>query len=307
MSIVKRIVGFSGGADSQATALWCRQNFDPADVILVNSDAGGNEHPITTSFIKWYSDTIHQVVMISPQVQDMAGRAAAEIEARGLKPSDPLTFDLMAELKGVFPRKKMQFCTTHLKLYPQLRWMDEHFPPTFINGVRQFRRDVERYAGVRRDESESRKDVADGEYDDVFGCWLNRPIAAWTKAEVFDYLKANGEEVNPLYRMGFSRVGCAPCVNSGKGDIHLWAVRSPEMIDKIRAWEARVNLTFFPPIIPCKPFINSNGKTQRRRHAFVDEVVEWSKTVRGGRQYALPVLEADVESGMCMSHYGLCE
>lgn len=109
---IKRIVVFSGGADSQATALWCRQNFDPADVILVNSDAGGNEHPITTAFIRWYSDTIHPVVMISPQAQDMGNRAKAEVERRGLAPGDPLTFDLLAQLKGRFPSIKAQFCTS---------------------------------------------------------------------------------------------------------------------------------------------------------------------------------------------------
>ncbi len=39
----------------------------------------------------------------------------------------------------------------------------------------------------------------------------------------------------------------------------------------------------------------------------IDEVVEWAKTTRGGRQYSLPILEGEVESGMCMSKWGLCE
>lgn len=107
--------------------------------------------------------------------------------------------------------------------------------------------------------------------------------------------------------MGFGRVGCAPCVNSNKEDIRLWAARSPEMIDKVRAWESKTGRTFFPPIIPCRPFTDAAGKIKRSRHGFIDEVVEWARTVRGGRQYALPVLEADVTSGICMSQYGLCE
>jgi 3'-phosphoadenosine 5'-phosphosulfate sulfotransferase (PAPS reductase)/FAD synthetase len=285
---MKHIVGFSGGADSQATALWVRQRFPAEDVILLNTDAGGNEHPITIGFIREYSEKVFPVTMISPIVADMAGRAKGKIEELGLKPDDPLTFDLMAKLKGRFPSTKARFCTTHLKLMPQLRWMNEHRETLLKDGF-------ERYIGVRRDESVARSEVSDREWDDTFACWLNRPIASWTKHQVFDYLKSHGEEVNPLYTLGFGRVGCAPCINSGKEDIRLWAARFPEMIDKVREWETQVGRTFFPPLLP-------GG-----RYGFIDEVVEWAKTTHGGRQYALPILEAEVQSGMCQSKWGLCE
>ncbi len=70
--------------------------------------------------------------------------------------------------------------------------------------------EVERYSGVRRDESEARKDAAEKEWDEYFDCYLNRPLATWTKEKCFAYCRAAGEEINPLYTMGFSRVGCAP-------------------------------------------------------------------------------------------------
>ncbi|HEV3343936.1 MAG TPA: phosphoadenosine phosphosulfate reductase family protein, partial [Pirellulales bacterium] len=153
----------------------------------------------------------------------------------------------------------------------------------------------ERYTGIRADESPARALLSAREFDDFFLCWLNRPILDWTKEQVFRFLADCGEEVNPLYRLGFGRVGCAPCINSSKEDIRLWAARFPEMIDKIRGWEERVGRTFFPPILP-------GGRYER-----IDVVVEWAKTFRGGRQYSLPILEAEVESGMCMSKWGLCE
>ena len=37
---MKHIVGFSGGIDSQAAALWVLNRFPREDVILLNSDAG---------------------------------------------------------------------------------------------------------------------------------------------------------------------------------------------------------------------------------------------------------------------------
>ena len=291
MASGKHIVGFSGGADSQACAGWVLDRFDKDDVILINSDAGGNEHPLTTAHIRWYSEHVHPVVMVQALVKDLQGvgskcGATALRRAQLGDESAPLTFDMLAFVKGIFPSRKAQFCTKILKLEPQRRWMNENLPlGTFFT----------RYAGVRADESEDRKHLAERQWDDWFDCELVRPLLRWSKADVFSYLKARGEESNPLYRLGFSRVGCAPCVNSGKDDVRLWAARFPEMIDKVREWEKSVGRTFFPPCVPGKA-IN-----------WVDEVVLWSKTLHGGQRLALPFVEAEAEAGTCSSKYGLCE
>lgn len=50
--LTKHVVGFSGGIDSQACAGWVLDHFPHEDVILMNSDAGGNEHPLTTEHIE---------------------------------------------------------------------------------------------------------------------------------------------------------------------------------------------------------------------------------------------------------------
>jgi 3'-phosphoadenosine 5'-phosphosulfate sulfotransferase (PAPS reductase)/FAD synthetase len=324
---MKRVVGFSGGADSQATALWVRKRFAPEDVILVNIDPGGNEAPATTEFIEWYSTHIFPVTVVHSQVCDMAGSSPGKIKEMGLAPTDPLTFDLLAELKGCFPSTKVRFCTTHLKLEPMRRWCYEngarglnangrYGDAPHLEGV--LSEGYERYAGVRRDESKDRALVDEREYDDYFSCWLNRPLATWTKKQVFDYLVENGEPFNPLYLLGFGRIGCAPCINSGKEDILLWNAHFPAMIEKIERWEKRVGRSFFPPVIPTGVKVDrSEGEEEKafrkrkrkaaRRHGFIREVVEWAKTVHGGRQIGLPLLEADVRSGMCMSKYGLCE
>lgn len=304
---MKYVVGFSGGADSQATALWVRRHYPAADIYLMFSDTG-NEHPVTLDFIERYSRTIHPVQVVRPQVQDMLGRAVKARAAFGLSHTDPLTFDLLAKLKGMFPSTKARFCTSHLKLYPQVRWCYEHG----ARGVNQsgdygeashvegpLAAGYARYIGVRRDESVARALVDAEEYDDLFHCQLHRPIADWTKEQVFAAISDAGEEYNPLYTWGFGRVGCAPCINASKGDIRLWAARFPEMIQKVRDWEASVGRTFFPPILP-----NGDGTS---RHGWIDEVVDWSRTEYGGKKYSLPLLEADVESGVCMSKYGLCE
>lgn len=146
---VKHVVGFSGGIDSQACARWVLNRFPADDVILLNSDAGGNEHPMTADFIAEYSEKVHPVVTVSAQVQDMGNRAPAKIDELGLNPTDPLTFDLLAIIKQMFPRRTAQFCTEHLKLAPCHRWMRENLRAKGIEWVR--------YAGVRREESHKRR------------------------------------------------------------------------------------------------------------------------------------------------------
>lgn len=286
---MKHIVGFSGGIDSQACADWALEHFGPRDTVLLNSDAGGNEDPLTTAHVEWYSANIHPVVMLSPIVADMDGRAKGKIAALGLAPSDPLTFDLLAVLKSVFPSRRFQFCTEHLKLQPQLRWQRAAFG---IGGEYEGK-DYERYSGVRRDESEKRKDAPLRLWDTFYDCWLNQPLAEWTKRQCFDYVLSRGEQINPLYTMGFSRVGCAPCVNSNKDDVLAWIQRRPEMIEKVREWERRVGKTFFRPMVPGLA-IN-----------WIDDVVRWSQTGRGGKQpHMFRVLN---DRPACESKYGLCE
>lgn len=286
---MKHIAGFSGGIDSQALARWLLERFGPDDVILMNSDAGGNEDPITTAHIDQYSANVHPVILTSPIVADMGNRAPGKIRELGLSPTDPLTFDLLAILKGRFPSRKAQFCTEHLKLWPQRRVIEEMFG---VAGPYEFD-DFERYSGVRQDESKKRENTPAREWDDFYDCFLNHPLRHWTKQHCFNLCIAYGEQINPLYSLGFSRVGCAPCINSGKDDILAWLQRRPEMIDKVREWEKRVGRTYFPPMVPGM-YIN-----------WIDEVICWAQTSYGGRQQNF--LRVINDRPTCESKYGLCE
>lgn len=290
---LKHVVGFSGGIDSQACARWALNRYPKDDVILLNSDAGGNEHPITTGFVEWYSRTVHPVICIKAIIADLAGVGQRDERAAARRAefaeTDLLTFDRLAYIKGLFPSRTRQFCTDFLKLRPANRWIKQNLRD---KGFRW-----RRYSGVRRQEGKGnaankRTNKQPVEWDESLGCELFYPIVDWTKQMCFDYVKYHGEQVNDLYTLGFDRVGCAPCVNSGKDDILAWAQRAPEMIDKVREWERRVGMTFFGPVVPGMKL------------NFIDDVVEWSKTTRGGKQYALHVL---YERPACESDYGLCE
>jgi 3'-phosphoadenosine 5'-phosphosulfate sulfotransferase (PAPS reductase)/FAD synthetase len=284
---MKHIVGFSGGVDSQACARWVLNRFPADDVILCNSTAGDWEDPLTIEFVATYSATVHPVVVVHAIVADM-WTTPGFAETKGLDGAARLTMEEMIRIKGRPPSRKAQFCTEILKLIPQRRWMRAQFG---VGGPYEGQ-DYSRYKGVRRDESNTRRDTVLESWDSYFDCPLFAPLFDWSKQMCFDYVKAHGEPINPLYTLGFNRVGCAPCINSSKADIVNWAARRPEMIDKVRAMEDRIGRTFFAPV-------DRDGQTNR-----IDDVVMWARTSRGGTNRLLPMMH---EREGCESKYGLCE
>ena len=274
------IGGFSGGVDSQAAARFMLNRHGPSHVVLVNSDTGGNEHPLTIEQIDWYSQHVHPVVRVQAIVRDMWADPETAVER--LDADEPLTFVRMAEIRGIFPSRKRQFCTDKLKLQPIRRWLRAAYPEG----------NYARFSGVRRDESLARADRQWVEWDDFYDCDLYNPVFDWPKQMCFDYLRHHDEQINPLYSLGFTRVGCAPCVNSNKDDVLKWATRFPEMIDKVRVWEQQINRTFFAPCVPGMAI------------KWIDDVVAWAKTDRGGRQSNLFRI---LPPPACESKYGLCE
>lgn len=289
---MKHIVGFSGGIDSQECLRRIRASYPAEDIIALNTSAGDNEHPLTVAFIAQYSREVFPIIVVPNLTKDM-WITPGFAEKKGLDGEAPLDFEEMIRLKGRPPSRKAQFCTEILKLRPQRRWVEDNVTDEY-----------ERYTGVRRDESEARADTPDREWDDFFDCYVNHPLAAVAKQVCFDNVLADGEPINPLYSLGFNRVGCAPCINSGKDDVRNWADRFPKMIDKIRGWEQRTGFTFFAPCVPgIRPRLDARGKWSI--HNYIDEVVAWSRTDYGGYQFNMLKVHAPKVS--CVSKYGLCE
>lgn len=91
-----------------------------------------------------------------------------------------------------------------------------------------------------------------------------------------------------------------PCVNCNKAELFEIARRFPIEIERVAKWEQLVKMaskrqaaTFFP---------TANGQGDG-----IHEVVEWSKTAYGGKQYdLLKALEFE-DVPLCSSVYGLCE
>ena len=85
---MKHIVGFSGGVDSQACARWVLNRYPVEDVLLVNTNAGGNEHPLTDAFIRSYSERVHPVIVVEAKMSDL-WETPGYAETRGGRPPSP--------------------------------------------------------------------------------------------------------------------------------------------------------------------------------------------------------------------------
>ncbi|MGH8703956.1 MAG: phosphoadenylyl-sulfate reductase [Burkholderiales bacterium] len=65
--------------------------------------------------------------------------------------------------------------------------------------------------GLRRAQSADRSAVLIEEWDAANGMPKFNPLAYWSEADVWSYLKENDVPVNPLYEQGYTSIGCAPC------------------------------------------------------------------------------------------------
>lgn len=312
-----RVVSVSGGKDSTATLLLALETNWLDDVRAVFADTG-NEHPATLEYVAYLAERvgIHIETVRADFSRQMAAKrekllriAAGEPEsaiygkrqfkhlwtpataaraAELMEPTGNPFFDLCI-LRGGFPSRKRQFCTEELKGGPV---------DTYLAGMMSAGFTIEQWHGVRADESASRAVLADYDWGPVVS--IRRPILRWGVERVFEQHRRHGIEPNPLYKLGCSRVGCMPCVNSSKAEIANIAQRFPEHVAKVREYERIVakcargeekQATFFH----TEKLLGERG---------IDAAVAWAQTSRGGRQYDWT---RQAEPAMCSSQYGLCE
>lgn len=292
----------SGGKDSTAQYLHFMDVGLPFQAVFADT---GNEHPATLNYIrelpgktggpeiKWVkadftAELEHRRIFVEQNwPSDMAGRALQVLHATGIPFLD------LCLWKGRFPSMKSRWCTTELKILP-IR--EQVIDPLLETGA-----EVYCCQGMRRDESLPRSKMVGLERMGE-RLWNLRPIREWKVEDVFAIHRRFGIQPNPLYLQGMSRVGCMPCINARKGEVHQIARRFPEHIDRIREWEEVMKLaskrgvsTFFPaPTVPGK------GDTRAR----IDEAVRWSATSWGGKQFDLL---KTIDPPTCSSEYGLCE
>ncbi len=68
--------------------------------------------------------------------------------------------------------------------------------------------------GLRRDQAITRSQVKTVEWDDIQKKIKVNPLASWTLAQVWDYIRSNKVPYNTLHEKGFPSIGCLPCTRA---------------------------------------------------------------------------------------------
>lgn len=197
--MINCIVPISGGKDSQTCLKLAIEHFGKNKVIGLFCDTQF-EHPLTYAHIEKISK-LYGVEIIT--------RCNGEVLE-------------LCQKFGRFPSGIARFCTNELKIKVSKRFYQE-----LAKGQGQ---GFEVWYGMRSSESSQRaKRYQDKISDELYlpheilpsnypkylgelGIKFRLPILDWSEREVYDFL---GDEINPLYKYGFDRVGCFPCLAGG--------------------------------------------------------------------------------------------
>ena len=66
-------------------------------------------------------------------------------------------------------------------------------------------------SGIRRDQSESRRETGVVEWDEKFGLVKINPLVRWTEGDVWSYIVRNEVPYNPLHDRSYPSVSCTYC------------------------------------------------------------------------------------------------
>lgn len=197
--MVKVIVPISGGKDSQTCLKLACQSFPKKDILALFCDTQF-EHPITYTHIKKIIE-LYDVNFVS-----ISGGSVIEKVIKYNR----------------FPMGGARFCTDELKMREtklfckQLALQQkEGFDLWYGMRLGESINRKKKYTGYLDTEKYKMHEIFPGKYPkylEKLGVFMRLPILNWTDTDVFDFL---GDEINPLYSMGFDRVGCFPCLAAG--------------------------------------------------------------------------------------------
>lgn len=285
---MKILVFYSGGKDSQAALIWAVKKYGVQNCEAVFCDTGW-ENPVTYEHIKTTTEQlgVKLVIVKSAKYNGMVD---------------------LAVKKKRFPSPKARFCTEELKSKPAIDYvLSKTENVIVIEGIRAqesfSRRQMEAqctyfkyyfHPSVNGKTHQYRKkDVI--EWCKTFNADKLRPIFDWSAQQTIDYIRDNGQQPNPLYYQGFSRVGCFPCIMSKHSELRLIYENHPEQWQNLKDIEKQTGSAFFGPSkIPKWAMKNKSFATLEDIEKYLSD-----------KNATLDMFEG--EQPGCMSAYNLCE
>ena len=78
-------------------------------------------------------------------------------------------------------------------------------------------------SGVRREQSPSRSDVQEFDWDRKHGLWKSNPLAGWSETDVWAHIVERELPYHQLHDRGYASIGCTHCTSPGDGREGRWA------------------------------------------------------------------------------------
>jgi 3'-phosphoadenosine 5'-phosphosulfate sulfotransferase (PAPS reductase)/FAD synthetase len=190
-------VAFSGGRDSLVALHLTLQIKPDVLVVFVNTSI---EFPETLTYVRQLAkDWNLNFYEVKPRVNfwKLAEEQGLPVAGRG----NTTFMRTLAEKAGV---KLSNSCCKRMKETPARQFYREHG----IEGV---------VTGLRVSESLMRKlnfaDYGALRYSSTYEALIAWPLYAWTDKDITEYVEAHRLPLNPLYSMGYQRVGCWACLH----------------------------------------------------------------------------------------------
>jgi 3'-phosphoadenosine 5'-phosphosulfate sulfotransferase (PAPS reductase)/FAD synthetase len=292
---MKILVAYSGGKDSQACLLWAVKQYGVSNIEAVFCDTGW-ESPIT------YEHIINTTTDLGVNLITVKSK-----KYNGL-------IDL-AEKKKRFPSSQARFCTSELKINPfidyvldqtehliiiqGIRALESHSRSQLQRQCRYFKYYFEPYNEAGKTHSYRKKDIK--KWVEKYSADVFRPVFDWTAQQVIDFILENGQNPNILYKQGFKRVGCFPCILSNQREVFELLTRYPERFDDIINHEKRIGSSFFK--IDFTPKYIQSGVCTRNSKTF--STGEDVRKYLESKNLTLDLFSNDITS--CSSYFNLCE
>jgi len=299
---MKVLVSFSGGKDSLASLIWAVNEFGNKNVEAVFCDTKW-EHELTYAHI-----------------DDVVKRLQVKLTVLTSEKYDG--FVDLAKQKKRFPSTKARFCTEELKSKPMINYvLKQEDDLLIIQGIRKdeslsrslmekqctfFKYYFSPYGhgkdGKPKFHSYRKKEIV--EWKKQYADDILRPVFDWTAQEVIDYILKNGLKPNPLYYMGFARVGCMPCIMSRHQEIKSMIQHLPDAVERLKEAQNQVgNSSFFPPGYIPDTFCTGFDKKSGKKFPILEDVLNYINRHKD----QMDLFEDKNTDNRCMSFYGLCE
>jgi len=127
-----------------------------------------------------------------------------------------------------FPSRPMRWCCKVYKFSPLAVFARENRVKSYITGLRS-------------EENIRRKQYSKIDENHLIDSKQINPILDWSSKDIWDYIKQNNLPINPLYNLGFKRVGCWPCPFKSKIE---WSLIKKFFPDKLNLLDKTLKSIF---------------------------------------------------------------